>query len=152
MTCVPSEDSDQPTHPRSLISLRCALKEWEAKDPWFLHGEDQNRQIPRRIWVFPGRTGDWLGLSCCNSFVKYMIHLLTLRNLWSVIATHSVYPQMHLSYSVKIAWNIEYRKMFWSTNTVGLFALWSTHFSVYSFSDLSGYNWRNKVLTANILK
>ena len=27
MTCAPSEDSDQPGHPPSLISLRCPLKE-----------------------------------------------------------------------------------------------------------------------------
>ena len=25
MACAPSEDSDQPRHPPSLISLRCAL-------------------------------------------------------------------------------------------------------------------------------
>ena len=25
MTCVPSEDTDQPGHPPSLMSLRCAL-------------------------------------------------------------------------------------------------------------------------------
>ena len=27
MTCVPSEDSDQPGHPSSLISLRCLHEE-----------------------------------------------------------------------------------------------------------------------------
>ena len=46
--CVPSEDSDQPRHPPSLISVCCALK-----DPSFLHADsedsDQTGQTPRLI-------------------------------------------------------------------------------------------------------
>ena len=36
--CVPSEDSDQPGHLPSLISLRCALK-WVSEDPSFRYAD-----------------------------------------------------------------------------------------------------------------
>ena len=32
MTCAPNKDTDQPGHPRSLISLRCPHE--EAWGPW----------------------------------------------------------------------------------------------------------------------
>ena len=38
---VPSEDSDQPGHPPSLISLRCCAQ-WVAKDPSFLHADSED--------------------------------------------------------------------------------------------------------------
>ena len=37
--CVPSKDSDQPGHPPSLISLRCAKDPAVAKDPRFLQAD-----------------------------------------------------------------------------------------------------------------
>ena len=59
MTCVPSEDTDQPVHPPSL----CA--QWAANDPSFLHAEsedsDQTGRMPRLIWVFAGRTCHLVG-------------------------------------------------------------------------------------------
>ena len=77
--CAPSENSDQPGHPPSLIrvfavrilgihpawseSSLCA--QWIAKDPSFLHADSedsgQNGQIPRLIWVFAGRTCHFVG-------------------------------------------------------------------------------------------
>ena len=57
MTCVPSEDSDQPVHQPSLIRV---FAQWVAKDPSFLHADsqdsDQTGWMPRLIWVFAGRT------------------------------------------------------------------------------------------------
>ena len=54
---VPSEDSDQPGHPLSLIRL---CPQWLGKDPSFLHADredtDQTGRMPRLIWVFNGRT------------------------------------------------------------------------------------------------
>ena len=52
ITCAPSEDSDQPVHPPSLIkSLLCA--QWVATDPSFLHADsedsDQTGRMPRLI-------------------------------------------------------------------------------------------------------
>ena len=51
--CTPSEDSDQPRHPRVL------------KDPNFLHADsedsDQTGRMPRLIWVFAGRTCHLVG-------------------------------------------------------------------------------------------
>ena len=57
MTCVPSEDFDQPGH---LLSLRESLlyAQWVAKDPSFLHADsedsDHTGRMPRLIWVFAG--------------------------------------------------------------------------------------------------
>ena len=65
MACAPSEDSDQPGHPHSLIRV-FAYAQWVAKDPRFLHtdGEDsdQTGRMPRLIWIFAGRTGHTIGL------------------------------------------------------------------------------------------
>ena len=52
MTCAFSEDSDQPVHPPSLISLCCPHE--EALGPWLslrAHSEDsdQTGQMPRLI-------------------------------------------------------------------------------------------------------
>ena len=62
MTCAPSEDSDQPGHPPSLISLRCSHEESLA--PW-LPTECTAKSLsrlggctggmPRLIWVFAVR-------------------------------------------------------------------------------------------------
>ena len=87
--CAPSEDSDQPVHPPSLISLGihpvwsesslCA--QWVAKDPRFLHADsevsDQTGRMPRQIWVFAGRTITLLVLSCRGSYVEGLITSLT---------------------------------------------------------------------------
>ena len=55
--CASREDSDQPGHPPSLISLRCVLSGY-LKNPSFLHADredsDQTGQMPRLIclrWV-----------------------------------------------------------------------------------------------------
>ena len=52
MACEPSEDSDQPGHPPSLIRV-FACAQWVAKDPSFLHadseGSDQTGRMPRLI-------------------------------------------------------------------------------------------------------
>ena len=72
MACAPSEDSDQPGHPPSLIKV-FACAQWVAKDPSFLHADgedsDQTRRMPRLIWVFAGRTVTWLVLSCRGSYL-----------------------------------------------------------------------------------
>ena len=52
LTCAPSEDSDQPGHPTSLIGV-FACAQWVAKDPSFLHAHsedsDQTGRMPRLI-------------------------------------------------------------------------------------------------------
>ena len=70
--CAPSEDSDQPGHPPSLIRFfSCA--QWVAKNPRFLLADsedsDQAGRMPRLIWVFAGRTGTLLVLSCRGSIM-----------------------------------------------------------------------------------
>ena len=55
--CAPSEDSDQPGHPPSLIRV-FACAQWVAKGPRFLHADsknsDQTGRMPKLIWVFAG--------------------------------------------------------------------------------------------------
>ena len=64
MTCAPSQDSDQPWHPPSLI-IALMSTQWIAKDPRFLHGDredsDQTVQMPRLILVFAGCTCHFVG-------------------------------------------------------------------------------------------
>ena len=54
-TCAPSEDSDQPAHPRSLIRIFTGAF-WIAKDEKFLHAtneaSDQSTRMRRLFWVF----------------------------------------------------------------------------------------------------
>ena len=69
--CAPSEDSDQPGHPPSLIRV-FAVRSVGAKDPSFLHADsedsDQTGRMPRLIWVFAGRTTTLLVLSRGGSY------------------------------------------------------------------------------------
>ena len=64
MACAPSEDSDQPGHPPSLIR-GFAFAQWVAKNPSCLHADsedsDQTGRMPRLIWVFAGRTCHFIG-------------------------------------------------------------------------------------------
>ena len=57
MACAPSEDSDHPGHPPSLIRV--------AKGPSFLHADsedsDQTGRMPRLICVLTGRTSHFVG-------------------------------------------------------------------------------------------
>ena len=75
MACAPSEDSDQPGHPPSLIRV-FACAQWVAKDPSFLHVDsedpDQTGRMPRLIWVFTGRTC-LLVLSWGSSYFFYTV-------------------------------------------------------------------------------
>ena len=64
VACAPSEDSDQPGHPPSLIRV-FAVCSMVAKDRSFLHADsedsDQTGRMPRLIWVFTGRTSHFVG-------------------------------------------------------------------------------------------
>ena len=60
--CAPSEDSDQPGHPPSLIRV-FALRSMGAEDPSSLHADSEDSGQTGRIWVFARRTCH------CNGFV-----------------------------------------------------------------------------------
>ena len=79
--CAPSEDSDQPGHPPSLIRVfairmkkPCALSYPLSAS----EDSDQTRRMPRLIWVFAGRTLILLVLSCRGSYT--LIVKLTIIN------------------------------------------------------------------------
>ena len=71
VACAPSEDSDQPGHPPSLIRVSA----WRIKKAWVLsyplrasEDSDQTGRMPRLIWVFAGRTSTLLVLSWGGSY------------------------------------------------------------------------------------
>ena len=78
--CAPSEDSDQPGHPPSLIRVFAV----RMKNAWVLslathwvHSEDsdQTGRMPRLIWVVAGRTLTLLVLSRGGSnHIRYINH------------------------------------------------------------------------------
>ena len=70
MKCAPSEDSDQPGRPPSLIRVFAV----RLKNAWVIsyplsasEDSDQTGRMPRLIWVFAGRT--------CH-FVGFLVHWL----------------------------------------------------------------------------
>ena len=74
--CAPSEDSDQPGHPPSLIRVFAV----RMKKAW-VHSNTLSAQrrlwsdlrMPRRIWVVAGRTLILFVLSCRGSCVYWII-------------------------------------------------------------------------------
>ena len=76
MVCPPSEDSDHPGHPPSLIRvLQCA--QWVAEDPVFLNADsedsDQTGRMPRLIWVFAWRKGHFVGFVMRRLICQYVV-------------------------------------------------------------------------------
>ena len=63
MACASSEDSDQPRHPPSLLSLRCALSGRLWTQAFFMRTArtGQTVRMPRLIWVVSGRTCNFVG-------------------------------------------------------------------------------------------
>ena len=71
--CAPSEDSDQPGHPPSLIGVFavCMKKAWALSYPLSANEDfDQTGWMPRLIWIFAGHTLTLLVLSCRGSYDK----------------------------------------------------------------------------------
>ena len=60
MTCAPSEDSDQPGRPPSLIILRC-LHEETLGPELPIKRTTKTGRMPRLIWVFTGCTSHIVG-------------------------------------------------------------------------------------------
>ena len=64
--CAPSEDSDQPGHPRPVWSESSLCAQWVAiMDPSFLHADSEDSDRTGRmlglIWVLAGRTCHFVG-------------------------------------------------------------------------------------------
>ena len=76
--CVPSEDSDQPGRPPSLIRVcpgwsESSLSAWRKVGSLATHwahteDSDQTGRMPRLIWVFAGCSATLLVLSCRGSY------------------------------------------------------------------------------------
>ena len=84
VACAPSENSDQPGHPPSVIRVFAVRmnKAWVLSYPLSAQrseDSDQTGRMPRLIWVFDGRTlilfvlsrgGSYI--SCCSLFLFSM--------------------------------------------------------------------------------
>ena len=92
--CAPSEDSDQPRHPPSLIRVFAVRvqKAWVLRYPWSAQrrlwsGWADGRML-RLIWVFAGRTLTVLVLSCRGSYQSSLFRPCkvdeTISHLWCV--------------------------------------------------------------------
>ena len=78
MACAPSEDSDQPGHPPSLIRVfACAWRKLGSLATLWAHSEDSDQtwRMPRLIWVFAGRIVILLVLSWGGSLTKQPFHV-----------------------------------------------------------------------------
>ena len=74
ITCAPSEDSDQPGHPPSLIRV-FACAQWVAKDPSFLHADSEDSDQTGRMQAAQSSLGAHaisLVLSRDGSFFVYL--------------------------------------------------------------------------------
>ena len=70
---APSEDSDQPWHPPSLIRVFAVRMKKALVLSYPLSASedsDQTGRMPRLIWVFAGRTLTLLVLSCRGSYIN----------------------------------------------------------------------------------
>ena len=79
MICAPSEDSDQPWHPPSLIRVFAVrmTKAWDLIYPLKESDySDQTGQMPRLIWVFAG---------CTCHFVDFVMRRLKLSHITAKI-------------------------------------------------------------------
>ena len=79
ITIAPSEDSDQPWHPPSLIWSESSLSAWRklgSLAAYWAHCEDsdQTRRMPRLIWVFAERTDHFVGFVVSHLFQEINIY------------------------------------------------------------------------------
>ena len=103
MTCVPSEDSDQPGHPPSLISLHCALNGYLRTKAFFM----RTAKTLIKLGGCPGWSESLLGthaislvLSWCSSFYQSSKHGRT-PSKWSQSGNLIRKLQWHYTLSVK---------------------------------------------------
>ena len=108
--CVPSEASDQPGHPPSLIRVFAVRmkKAWVLTCSYSLSA--QRRQVPRLIRVFAGRTVILLILSCRGSNVLFTLGpwtfcfmpiVLSIKwRLLIVAPTAAIIPALNLKFTI----------------------------------------------------
>ena len=83
MACAPSEDSDQPRHPPSLIRDFAVRRTFGSLATHWAHSEDSDQtiQLGRLIWVFAGGTGHFVGFVMLR--LKYSCSINVIRmNEW----------------------------------------------------------------------
>ena len=76
MTCAPSEDTDQPGQPPSLIRVFTV----RMKKPWVLSCPMSAQRMPRLIWIFAGGTGHFVcfaGSYCIDNSLEEMCKLFS---------------------------------------------------------------------------
>ena len=104
--CAPSEDSDQPGHPPSLIRVFAVRmkKAWVLSYPLSTSEDsDQTGRMPRLIWVFVGRTVIWL---VCHeaaqfsdavcSFLDVQLYCPIIEGYTTAMSSHAIIRGIHL--------------------------------------------------------
>ena len=84
MACAPSEDSDPPEHPPSLIRV-FAVRMKKATNWAHSEDSDQTGWMPRLIWVFAGRTCHFVGF-----VMRRLICVLWVRHWWKLVLKFSI--------------------------------------------------------------
>ena len=103
--CAPSEDSDQPGHPPSLIRIFAVrmMKVWTLSYPLRdSEDSDQTGRMPRLIWVFAGRTLTLFDLSCRGS---YLLSIVALTNFGVGIVYSRIPPTRNIQLKNQVLCN-----------------------------------------------
>ena len=114
MTCVPSEDSDQPGHQSSLSA-------WNSFGSLATHkvpSKDcaQTAWMPRLIWVFVGRTGNFVGFVLLWLQCIFQVICDLTRVWWLRLGWHNILLWLLL---VPVGWLLimEWRALCWRAHT-----------------------------------
>ena len=95
---------------RPVWSESSLCAQWVAKDPIFLHADsedsDQTGRIPRRIWVFAGRTRHFVGIvmrwltwdfaNHTGFFCKPLVHCVCLLELFCYCKINDIHNTLTL--------------------------------------------------------
>ena len=82
---------------RPVWSETSLCAQWVAKDPRFLHADsedsDQTGRMPRLIWVFAGRTCNFVGFVMCRLifFLSFFLYKKSALHYWGHIRRKPVY-------------------------------------------------------------
>ena len=96
MICAPSEDSEQPGNPPSLIRVSAVrLKQnWVLSYPPCAQDSDQAGRMPRPIWVFAGQKRHFVGLSWGGSKCFFLESIYAAHILFITFFTFRIEPNM----------------------------------------------------------
>ena len=123
MACAPSEDSDQPGHLPSLISLRCLHEESLGLSYPLSAQRRLTGRMPRLIGVFAGRTCHFVGfvmrrlIYCVGQQRRLWQACLSLRwcTLFTCVGSFNLFMHSGLCYPRNLDQSIVHFRGAWCT-------------------------------------